>query len=72
MGVIIEDVIIAVPNFAKSLLANYCQNVNAKAWEEYGKSHSESNLQKGLELIFLDMKISFKSLTSKIKNRVLK
>ena len=70
--VIIEDVIIAVPNFAKSLLANYCQSVNAKAWEEYGKSYSKSNLQKGVELIFLDMKIRFKSLASKIKNRVLK
>jgi hypothetical protein len=70
--VIIEDVIITVPSFAKSLLANYCQNVNAKAWEKYGKLHSKSNLQKGLELIFLDVKTSFKSLASKIKNRVLK
>jgi hypothetical protein len=70
--VIIEDVIIAVPKFAKPSLASYCQNVNTKAWEEYGELHSKSNLQKGLELIFLDMKIRLKSLTSKIKNRVLK
>jgi len=70
--VIIEDVIIAVPAFAKSLLANYCQNVNAKAWEEYGKLHSKSNFQKGLELLSIDMKIRFKSLESKIKNRILK
>ena len=70
--VIIEDVIIAVPSFAKPLLANYCQEVNAKAWEEYGKLHRKSNLRKGLELIGMDMGFRFKSFLRKIKNKVLK
>lgn len=32
--VIFEDVIIAVPNFAKQFLAGYCQEVNTKKWHE--------------------------------------
>ena len=35
--VIIEDVIIAVPKFAETTVAHYCQNVNAKLWEAYGR-----------------------------------
>jgi len=65
-------VIIAVPSFAKPLLANYCQEVNAKAWEEYGKLHRKSNLRKGLELIGMDMGFRFKYFLRKIKNKVLK
>jgi hypothetical protein len=65
--VIIEDVIIAVPNFAKSSLANYCQDINDKAWKEYGDSCRKSNLSKGLELIIEDISSRFKSLAKKIK-----
>lgn len=52
--VIIEDVIIAVPAFAKSTVAQYCQSVNAKLWAEYGARQSRSNFRKGAELIYSD------------------
>ncbi|MCK4826444.1 hypothetical protein KA005_62455, partial [bacterium] len=34
--VIFEDVIIAVPNLARDLVAQYCQNRNIKSWKEHG------------------------------------
>lgn len=58
--VIIEDVIIAVPNFAKKIVADYCQNVNAKLWDEYGRRQNESDLKKGIVLVS-------NSLISKVK-----
>lgn len=54
--VIIEDVIIAVPSEAKLTLAKYCQQVNAKAWEDYGKNLRESKLEKGIKLILSELK----------------
>lgn len=54
--VIIEDVIIAVPSFAKPLVSEYCQNVNAKAWEDYGKKLKASNFDKALQLIYRGIK----------------
>jgi len=53
--VIIEDVIVAVPHYAKPELSKYCQEVNSKIWEEYGKNIKRSNLQKGLKLINTDI-----------------
>lgn len=50
--VIIEDVIIAVPYFAKSAVVHYCQNVNQNIWEEYGRPQEV----KGLKLIFKGVK----------------
>jgi len=44
---VIEDTIIAVPSEAKSLVASYCQEVNTKAWEEYGKGLRESQTKRG-------------------------
>ena len=63
--VIIEDVIIAVPAFAKTIAARYCQNVNGKIWEEYGRRQNESGfrIRKGIELVT-------SSLISKIKKPV--
>lgn len=60
--VIIEDVIIAVPAFAKKIVADYCQNVNAKIWEDYGRQQNESDFKKGVRLIFSEI-------LSKIKSR---
>ncbi len=54
--VIIEDVIIAVPSFAKTVVSEYCQNVNAKAWEDYGKQLKTSNLDKALQLVYQEIK----------------
>lgn len=61
--VIIEDVIIAVPAFAKTMVAHYCQNVNARLWEEYGrqiKQQNKSNFRKGAELIYADLPATLK------------
>jgi hypothetical protein len=46
-----EDVIIAVPERARSLVAEYCREVNARAWEE----HCRPAFQKGLELMYRDV-----------------
>jgi hypothetical protein len=59
--VIIEDIIIAVPTTAKSVVARYCQEVNQHLWEEYGQQQNLSNFQKGIRLIS-------KSLTAKLAN----
>ncbi len=61
--VIIEDVIIAVPNFAKKIVADYCQNVNAELWNEYGRRQNESDFRKGIGLVS-------NSLISKVKKSV--
>ena len=66
--VIIEDVIISVPEFAKNIVAEYCQDINAKAWEEYGKQIKTSNFQKGIELIYSDLKSGI----LKVRNKFLK
>lgn len=49
--VIIEDVIIAVPETAKPIVASYCQTTNHALWIEYG----QSNMRKGLKLIYSDI-----------------
>jgi hypothetical protein len=67
--VIIEDAIIAVPCFAKAMVAHYCQEVNSKAWEEYGKQLITSNLEKRINLIYQDIKPKFKFI-KKILNRI--
>ncbi len=36
--VIIEDVIIAVPDYARALVAGYCQEANTGAWQEAGSA----------------------------------
>lgn len=60
--VIIEDVIIAVPILAKATVAQYCQNINAQAWEEYGRQLKSSNLEKAIELIYQHLKLKLGSL----------
>ncbi len=53
--VIIEDVIIAVPDFAKSSVAQYCQEINFKLWKDYSDRINKSNIRKGAELIYADL-----------------
>lgn len=53
--VIIEDVIISVPNKFKPVLAQYCQDLNTKLWKEYGKQQN-TKIQAGLKLILQGMK----------------
>ena len=49
--VIIEDVIIAVPEYAKELVTSYCQQVNTEAWEDYGDHLQEPAIKQGCLLI---------------------
>jgi len=49
--VLIEDVIIAVPEYAKESVASYCQEINTQAWEEYGERLNESATKRGFRLI---------------------
>lgn len=67
--VVIDDVILAVPQYSKEVVAKYCQNVNAKAWEDYGKAVAKSDLRKGIELISLDMRDRAKSVLRKVSKR---
>lgn len=53
--VIIEDVIISVPNKFKPVLAQYCQDLNTKLWKEYAKQQN-TKIQAGLKLILQGMK----------------
>jgi hypothetical protein len=53
--VIIEDVIISVPNKFKPVLAQYCQDLNTKLWKEYAKQQN-TKIQQGLKLILQGMK----------------
>lgn len=50
--VIIEDVIIAVPDTAKAIVSQYCQDANTKLWENY----DTTDFRKGLSLICQEMK----------------
>ncbi|WP_299402686.1 hypothetical protein [Acaryochloris sp. IP29b_bin.148] len=54
--VIIEDVIVAVPEHAKTLVKSYCQQVNTKHWEEYKNQSYRSDIKKGLKLIYSGLK----------------
>lgn len=54
--VVIDDVIVAVPEAAKGLVASYCQEVNGRAWEEYGRLQATSRLRQGMQLIYRDMR----------------
>lgn len=55
--VIIEDVIISVPEYAKELVSTYCQEVNTKAWIEYGERLNESAIKQGSKLIDQGLKL---------------
>jgi len=65
--VIIEDAIVAVPAYAKEVVANYCQVSNTKAWEEYGKWLNESEITRGCRLIGQGLKLIGKGLRNCVK-----
>lgn len=66
--VIIEDVIIAVPNSARTTVARYCQEVNARSWEEYARQTGITNFRKGIELIHRNLKARLKPSASSMEN----
>jgi hypothetical protein len=49
--VLIEDVIVAAPNYAMQLVAGYCQEINTKAWQVDCKRLTESEITQGCRLI---------------------
>lgn len=71
--VLFEDVVIAVPEYAKELVANHCQEVNTKAWKERGRRRNESEIKQGyratgqgLRLMGLGLYAALKRVASKL------
>lgn len=46
--VIFEDVVIAVPAYMKDAVATWCQQVNTKAWQDYGAQLRQTKIQLGI------------------------
>jgi len=70
--VIVEDVLIAVPEYAKDFVASYCQEINTKAWKEYGKRQSESIIKQGAGLIVEGFKLMTLGLYAPLKHLAIK
>ncbi len=61
--VVFEDVIVAVPNVARLLVAEYCQAANTEAWEKLGYHGARNGfdlIKRGLILITRDALYKFK------------
>jgi hypothetical protein len=66
--VIIEDCIIAAPIHAKSLIVQYCQDINSNIWKDYTASlKTPGNFRKGVYLIGLGIKSKFKGIGRNIR-----
>jgi hypothetical protein len=71
--VIIEDVIVAVPEYAKSVVAEYSQEVSTKAWDEHGKLAEASEggrLQQAASMIGMGAKVLVREAYSELRKRV--
>lgn len=66
--VIVQDVIIAVPEYAKETVASYCQAINTKAWEEHGKMQNEYAIKQGTRLIVQGLKLVSQGFYVKLRN----
>lgn len=66
--VIVEDVLIAVPEYAKDVVASYCQEINTKAWKEYGGRPNESAIKQGGRLNIQGFKLMGLSLYAPLKH----
>jgi len=64
---ILDDVIIAVPQYAKDFIINYCQEINTSKWNEYSKNLNESAIKKGIRLIFKGCKLLISSVFYSLK-----
>ena len=60
---IFEDVIIAVPQYAKDIVANYCQQISTKKWNE-----RNNQLRYGFTQIIQGVKLIRNELYSKIRS----
>ncbi len=65
--VIFEDVIMAVPDNTRSLIAEYCQTANTKAWKNYGMRSAPNGvdlINQGLRIVARDAWIKLKQALS--------
>jgi hypothetical protein len=76
--VLIEDLIIALPEYAKRPVADYCQRMNTKAWDEYVKKLNASSIKQGctlinqgLSLVGQDLRVQLKQIISKLAKDVM-
>lgn len=66
--VLVEDVIIAVPEYAKQLVATYyCQEMNTQAWEKCSKRLSEFAIEHGDRLISEAVRLAGRGLRVQVK-----
>ena len=66
--VVAEDVIIAVPEYAKDSVASYYQEINTKAWEEYSRRQSESAIKQGGRLTVQGLRLMGLGLYAPLKH----
>jgi hypothetical protein len=66
--IIFEDVIIAVPEYAKEFVAKYCQEINTQQWKEYNEIQNMPKISQGLKQINQGLRIVIHDLGSKLKN----
>ncbi len=71
--VLIEDLIIALPEYAKGPVSEYCQKINTKAWDEYVKNLNASSfkqgctlINQGLSLVGQNLRVQLKQMISKL------
>lgn len=64
--VVLEDVIVAVPDNTRSLIAEYCQAANTKAWKNYGM-RSTAN---GVDLINQGLRFFARDAWIKLKHAI--
>lgn len=66
--IIFEDVIIAVPEYAKGFISGYCQKINTIQWKAYSKAQNESRIIKGFRKIIEGIRLIIRSLRANFKN----
>jgi hypothetical protein len=71
--VLFEDVIIAVPQYAKETVANYCQKENTRKWRERGKRPQrakKSEFKRGYRLIAQGVKLAGRGVLAQLKRLI--
>ena len=68
--VIMDDVLIAVPNKAKDCLTRFCRRVNTNLWEEYVDRQAALSLS-GSRLVTAGFRLMGKSILRKVRRALL-
>ena len=66
--VIFEDVIVAVPEYSKKFISEYCQKINTIQWKEYGKAQMESRVIKGFRQVMEGTKNIVRALRANVRH----